>query len=115
MNLHSTFSSHIILNQTSLLAFFWSLDGIHNRDEDSGGDDRILNVLGRTERNQHERDETENLIVEEGLEVCWDLDRVTGEETLVQNDEGKENGLGFNHSFSWGTEGSEEAIEFGHL
>ena len=69
----------------------------------------------RTERNQHEGDETENLTVEEGLEVCRDLDRVTSEETLIQDDEGEEDGLSFDDSFSWGTDWSEEAIEFGHL
>jgi hypothetical protein len=115
MNFHSTFSRHIILNQTTLLAFFWGLDGIHHRDEDCCGYDRVLNVLCRTERNQHEGDETENLTVEEGLEVLGNLDRVTSEETLVQDDEGEEDGLSFNDSFSWGTDWSKEAIEFGHL
>ena len=71
--------------------------------------------MGRTEGNQHEGDETENLVVEEGLEVLWDLDRVTSEETLVQDDEGEEDGLGFDHGFSWGTDGSKEAVEFWHL
>src|SRR5210317_1879500 len=98
MNFHSTFSRHIIVNQTTLLAFFWGLDGIHHRDEDCRGDNGILNVLGRTERNQHEGDKTENLTVEEGLEICGDLDRVTSKETLVQDDEGEEDGLSFNHS-----------------
>jgi hypothetical protein len=115
MNLHSTFSSHIILNQTTLFAFFWSLDGIHHRDEDCCRYDSVLNVLCRTERNQHERDETENLVVEEGLKVLGNLDRVTSEETLVQDDEGEEDGLSFDDRFSWGTEWSKEAVEFWHL
>jgi len=71
--------------------------------------------LCRTECNQHERDETENLVVEEGLKVLGNLDRVTSEETLVQDDEGEDDGLSFNHSFSWGTERSKKAVEFGHL
>jgi hypothetical protein len=71
-----------------------------------------LNAINMS--NQH-GDETENLTIEEGLEVLGNLDRVTSEETLVQDDEGEENGLSFNDSFSWGTDWSKEAIEFGHL
>jgi hypothetical protein len=83
MNLHSTFSSHIILDQTSLSSFFWSLESIHHRDEDHGRDERVLNVLSRSQGDHHDRNESENLAVKGSLEIFWNLNRVTREETLV--------------------------------
>jgi hypothetical protein len=55
------------------------------------------------------------LLLKRVLRVLGNLNRVTSEETLVQDDEGEEDGLSFNDSFSWGTDWSKEAIEFGHL
>jgi hypothetical protein len=108
MNFHSTFSRYIILNQTSLFSFFWSLEGIHDGQENHCGDESILNVLGRTEGNQHDREETESLAVEGGLKILWNLDRVTREETLVQDDEGEEDRLRLDDGFSWCAEWSKE-------
>jgi hypothetical protein len=115
MNLHSTFSPHIILDQTSLFPFFWSLESIHHRDEDHGRDEGVLNVLSRTESDQHEREESENLTIEGSLKILWNFDRVTREQTLVQDNESEEDGLRLNDGFSWGTERSKETVEFWHL
>jgi len=108
MNLHSTFSSHIILNQTSLFPFFWSLESVHDTYEDHSGDEGILNVLSRTESNQHDREKSESLAVEGSLKILWNLDRVTREQTLVQDDEGEEDRLRLNDSFSWVTDWSKK-------
>jgi len=57
--------------------------------------------LGRTEGNQHDREETESLAVERSLEILWNLDRVTREQTLIQDDEGEEDRLRLDDGFSW--------------
>jgi len=64
--------------------------------------------LGRTEGNQHDREETESLAVEKSLKVLWNLDRVTREQTLIQDDEGEEDRLCLNNGFSWCAEWSKE-------
>jgi len=64
--------------------------------------------LSRTESNQHDREESESLAVEGSLKILWNLDRVTREQTLVQDDEGEEDRLRLNDSFSWVTDWSKE-------
>jgi nitrogen fixation-related uncharacterized protein len=115
MNLHSTFSSHIILNQTGLFAFFWSLESIHYRDEDHGRDEGVLNVLSRSQGDHHDGHKAKSLAVKSGLEIFWNCNGITREQTLVQYDKSKYDWLCSDDTFGWVTERSKETVDFWHL
>jgi len=68
-----------------------------------------------TEGDEHEGNETESLTVESLLEIIWDLDRVTREETLVQDDESEDDWLRLDDLFSFVTEWSEKRRQLLHL
>ena len=91
-----------------MLTLFWSLKRIHNGEEKYCRDESIFDVLSRTESNQHERDEAESLTLEGGLKILWNLDRVTREQTLIQDDQSKQDWLRLHRRFSWFTEWSKK-------
>jgi len=102
------------LNESSLFALLGGLERVEHEDEDDGGHERVLDILGRGEGDHEERTETERWVLEHVLQAVRNLDGVTREETLIQHKK-REHERALEDFLEGAAHWAEGVREFGHL